>query len=43
MEVAALIADITTTHHDCLRREVLRIEQLATMTGNDDAKYGDAV
>src|SRR6185295_2292717 len=29
MDIAALIDDLTTTHHACLRREVSRIEQLS--------------
>jgi iron-sulfur cluster repair protein YtfE (RIC family) len=39
MDIAALITDITQNHHDCLRREVARIEQLAASdTDNGDGE-----
>src|SRR3954452_22382249 len=44
METAALIDDITGTHHACLRREVARIEQFAaafTAAGDSDAAATD--
>jgi iron-sulfur cluster repair protein YtfE (RIC family) len=35
MDIAALIDDITTAHHACLRREVLHIERLSNTVASE--------